>query len=115
MQKKNLCHLNQGRCHPVASPYNIKGADYIGYLKKEMFKKLVIYFFFKGFCGDIRPKIIKKNSTLKDIIITTLIGKRFRKQVNKDSELIGKKIYRSIINRNSKKRNYNYKKNSKIL
>ncbi|MDC3057372.1 hypothetical protein OA100_00800 [Alphaproteobacteria bacterium] len=102
-KRKTYAALIKVNCHPVASPYNIKGADYIGYLKKEMFKKTSNIFFLQGFCGDIRPKIIKKNSTLKDIIITTLIGKRFRKQVNKDSELIGKKIYRSIINRNSKR------------
>ena len=60
-------------------------------------------FFLQGFCGDIRPKMIKKNKTIKDYIITFLVGKRFRKPNHSDANKISNSIVRSVINAEKEK------------
>jgi len=93
------CILVKYTCHPVSDPDNTVGADYPGYLRDYLKKKLMNnLIFLQGFCGDIRPKLIKKNKTFKDKIIKLLIGDRFRKPVKGDSENIAKHI--SIIIKN---------------
>jgi len=60
----------------------------------------------QGFCGDIRPKVIKKNNTFKDKVIKTLIGDRFRKIKDGDALFIADTLKASIeknINIKSKK------------
>ena len=77
----------QYSCHPVADPNDIVGSDYPGYLRKYLkisqYKNII---FLQGFCGDIRPKVIKKNNKLKDKFIKLIIGDRFRK-IKKGEEL----------------------------
>ena len=121
-KRKVAASIIKTNCHPVASPENIKGADYIGYLKKKIRSRTKNIFFLQGFCGDIRPKIIKRNNTLKDILITLLIGRRFRKQDKEDSKIIGNKIYNSILKKDNFRKSIllskigkSYKLNHKII
>jgi hypothetical protein len=96
------CILVKYTCHPVSDPEKTVGADYPGYLRSYLNEKLINnLIFLQGFCGDIRPKLIKKNKTFKDKIIKLLIGDRFRKSVNGDSENIAKTLS-TIITNNSK-------------
>ncbi len=90
--KKNLAKIIKVNCHPVASPKNLVGSDYIGYLRKKLHNKTGHVFFLQGLCGDIRPKIIKKNVTIKDFLIKILIGERFRNPNIMDAKNIGNKI-----------------------
>lgn len=99
---KNLAKIIKVNCHPVASPKNLVGSDYIGYLRKKLHNKTHHVFFLQGLCGDIRPKIIKENTTIKDYLIKILIGDRFRKPNILDAKNIGNKIA-SLINKVSKK------------
>jgi len=104
----------QYTCHPVCDPNGIVGADYPGYLKKYLndstCKNIL---FMQGFCGDIRPKVIKKNIKLKDKFIKLLIGDRFRKIVKGDAEYLAKNLYKTIkCNKNLKKE---YTLNSNII
>ena len=100
--KKNLAKIIKVNCHPVASPKNLVGSDYIGYLRKDLHNKTDHVFFLLGLCGDIRPKIIKINTTLKDHLIKILIGDRFRKPNIFDAKIIGIKIA-NLIKKVSKK------------
>ena len=100
--KKNLAKIIKVNCHPVASPKNLVGSDYIGYLRKDLHNKTDHVFFLQGLCGDIRPKIIKINTTLKDHLIKILIGDRFRKPNIFDAKIIGIKIA-NLIKKVSKK------------
>ena len=99
---KNLAKIIKVNCHPVASPKNIIGSDYIGYLRKKLKNKTDHVFFLQGLCGDIRPKIIKENKTVKDHLIKILIGDRFRKPNILDAKNIGNKIA-ILLNKISKK------------
>ena len=86
-------------CHPVADPQGIVGADYPGYLrnylKDKMYHNII---FLQGFCGDIRPNVIKKNKSIKDKFIKLVIGDRFRKIKHGDAEYISKNLSKAIIN-----------------
>ncbi len=90
-------------CHPVSAPKNVIGADYIGKIKKNLKNRSNMIFFLQGFCGDIRPRMIKKNKTIKDYIITFLVGKRFRKPNHSDANKISNSIVRSVINAEKEK------------
>ena len=91
------CIILKHTCHPVADENKVIGADYPGFLKKyikESITKNIV--FMQGFCGDIRPNVIKNNISIKDKIIKLIIGDRFRKSKNGDSEYISKKIFKSL-------------------
>ncbi len=88
-------------CHPVSAIKNEVGGDYVGILKEKLKSRSDQVFFLQGFCGDIRPKIIKKNTTFKDYLITLLVGKRFRKQKAEDSLKVASSIFSSIKNKMS--------------
>lgn len=94
---KIICIIIRLTCHPVAAPKNVYGSDYIGYLRKFFRSKNIDIFFMQGFSGDIRPKLIYKEKTLKDILIRAIIGIRFRKSEINDAKNIGKIIYNTII------------------
>ena len=85
-------------CHPVADPKEIVGADYPGYLrnylKEKMYNNTV---FLQGFCGDIRPNVIKKNKSIKDKLIKIIIGDRFRKIKPGDAEYISRNLTKAIL------------------
>ena len=89
----------QYTCHPVCDPKGTVGADYPGYLKKFLnnnsYKNIL---FMQGFCGDVRPKVIKKNIRIKDKFIKLIIGDRFRKIIEGDSLYLGKNLYQTIKN-----------------
>ena len=104
LNKKIVVSIVRTTCHPVASPKGIKGADYVGYLKEKLNKRSDSVLFLQGFCGDIRPKVIKQEKSLKDLIIRLTVGKRFRPVNEKDAPIIAKNISQSII-KNSKKLN----------
>ena len=99
--KKIEVSIVRTTCHPVASPNYIKGADYVGYLKDKLNKRSNSILFLQGFCGDIRPKVIKKEKSFKDFIIRLIVGKRFRKVNKEDALTIAERISKSII-KNSK-------------
>ena len=101
-QKKKLAKIIKVNCHPVASPKNLVGSDYIGYLRKKLHGKTDYIFFLQGLCGDIRPKMIKVNTTIKDYFIKILIGDRFRNPNILDAKNIGNKIA-NLVNIFSKK------------
>ena len=90
-------------CHPVSAPKNTMGADYIGKIKNNLKKRSNVIFFLQGFCGDIRPKMIKQDKTIKDYFITFLVGKRFRKPNAKDSKEISNSVVRSVVNAEKEK------------
>ena len=85
-------------CHPVADPKGTVGADYPGYLrnylKEKMYNNMI---FLQGFCGDIRPNVIKKNKSIKDKLIKVIIGDRFRKIKFGDAEFISKNLAKAIL------------------
>jgi len=95
---KNIeCIIIKHTCHPVADPSGIIGADYPGYLKEKLNNTICKNtIFLQGFCGDIRPKVIKRNNTFKDIVIKTLIGDRFRKTKDGDALFIADTLKVSI-------------------
>ena len=90
--KKILATIIKVNCHPVSSPRGVIGSDYIGYLRNKLYNRTPNLYFLQGLCGDIRPKVIKRNKSLKDYCISLLIGKRFRKPNIFDSENISNKI-----------------------
>ena len=95
--KKIECIIIKHTCHPVADPHGVKGADYPGYLKKELANGTCNnIIFLQGFCGDIRPKVIKNNKTIKDKIIKIIIGDRFRKTKEGDAKFIANELKKSI-------------------
>jgi len=97
LTKKIECIIIKHTCHPVADPYGVIGADYPGYLKQKLSNTICKnIIFLQGFCGDIRPKVIKKNTTFKDKIIKLLIGDRFRKSKNGDAIFIANALKYSI-------------------
>ena len=105
-------------CHPVSSPSAVKGPDFVGYLKQGLKNRAKSILFLQGFCGDIRPKIIKTEKSLKDFIIKALIGKRFRNANKKDALLIGNKISDTILNFKNESYDINFcniEKSRKIL
>ena len=99
--KKIEVSIVRTTCHPVASPNYIKGADFVGYLKDKLNKRSNSILFLQGFCGDIRPKVIKREKSLKDFIIRLIIGKRFRTVKKVDALIMAETISKSII-KNSK-------------
>jgi len=74
------------------------GADYPGYLrnylKEKMYNNII---FLQGFCGDIRPNVIKENKSIKDKLIKVIIGDRFRKIKPGDAEYISKNLTKAIL------------------
>ena len=100
--KKSLAKIIKVNCHPVSSPKNLIGSDYIGFIRKKISDRSENVFFLQGLCGDIRPKIIKANTTIKDYLIKILIGNRFRKPNILDAENIGN-IIACLIDKISKK------------
>ena len=46
--KKKLAKIIKVNCHPVASPKNLVGSDYIGYLRKKLHNKTHHVFFLQG-------------------------------------------------------------------
>ena len=82
----------------MADPKGLLGADYPGYLKirlrKSISKNIV---FLQGFCGDIRPKVIKSNNSIKDKMIKLIIGDRFRKTKEDDSSFMARQLEKSIL------------------
>ena len=110
--KKIEATIIKANCHPVSSPQDTKGADYIGFLKKKLFTGSNNILFLQGFCGDIRPKMIKSEVTLKDHLIRILIGKRFRKTKNSDAKNLGYQIVNSV--NNAKKRRFDFLINSNL-
>lgn len=96
--KQIECIIIKHACHPVADPSGVTGADYPGYLKKELDNEMCEnLIFLQGFCGDIRPKVIKQDKTIKDKIIKLLVGERFRKTKNGDSKFIARELKKSIL------------------
>ena len=79
-------------CHPVADPSNRRGADFPGFLRQALRRRLGSDFgciFLQGFCGDVRPALIHKPRGVKDRLIELLIGPRFRPSQKGDAEQIG--------------------------
>ena len=103
--KKIVASIIKVTCHPVSSPKGVIGADYIGYLRNKLYKRTPNLFFLQGLCGDIRPKVIKRNKNFKDYCISLLIGKRFRKSNIFDSENISNKISENVFKCSNKKPN----------
>jgi hypothetical protein len=100
------CIIVKHTCHPVADPKGILGADYPGYLKIKLRKNISKHIvFLQGFCGDIRPKVIKSNNSIKDKMIKLIIGDRFRKTKEVDSSFIASQLEKSILVKNN---NHNY-------
>jgi len=96
--KESECVIIKHTCHPVSNPDNIIGADYPGYIRTNLVPKISKNFIFmQGFCGDIRPKIINKDSAIKDKVINILVGNRFRKAQHQDSKYIASSISKKII------------------
>lgn len=106
ISQKLECVIVKHTCHPVADPKGLLGADYPGYLKirlrKSISKNIV---FLQGFCGDIRPKVIKSNNSIKDKMIKLIIGDRFRKTKEDDSSFMARQLEKSIL---VKKNNQSY-------
>lgn len=87
----------QFTCHPVCDPKGTVGADYPGYLKDFLHKSIdKNILFMQGFCGDIRPKVIKRNIRLKDKLIKLIIGDRFRKIIKGDAKYLGNQLFKII-------------------
>jgi len=105
--KKIECIIVKHTCHPVADPSGLKGADYPGYLRNELANDMCDnLIFLQGFCGDIRPKVIKQDKTIKDKIIKILVGERFRKTKDGDSKFIAEAVKKSMLENISLKNKY---------
>lgn len=79
-------------CHPVSLPADTMGADFPGVLRHELQRKYgsdVAVTFLQGHCGDIRPRLIRSPSSLKDHLLEAIIGPRFRASREGDAEAIG--------------------------
>jgi hypothetical protein len=110
LTKKIECIIIKHTCHPVADPHGVIGADYPGYLKKKISSTICKnIIFLQGFCGDIRPKVIKNNTTFKDKIIKLLIGDRFRKIKDGDA------IFMANALKNTIEKNINTKVKTSII
>lgn len=84
-------------CHPVTLPRDATGADFPGIIREKLqarFGAHVPVLFLQGHCGDIRPRLIHEPSGLKDHVIETLIGPRFRASREGDTETVGIAITR---------------------
>lgn len=82
-------------CHPVALPRDAAGADFPGVVRERLQARYgsgVPVLFLQGHCGDVRPRLIRKPSSLKDHALELLIGPRFRPSRAGDAELIGNAV-----------------------
>tara|TARA_E500000178_G_scaffold311672_1_gene327791 strand:- start:10 stop:1221 length:1212 start_codon:yes stop_codon:yes gene_type:complete len=96
-KKKVVASIVKYTCHPVTQLNKTAGADYIGYLRnilKVSYSSNI--FFCQGYCGDIRPKLLNKKFNIKNLIISALVGKRFRESQSIDSLNFAKKLAKSI-------------------
>jgi len=87
-------------CHPVSNPDNCFGPDYPGELRNNIIKKFnhgINIMFLQGFCGDIRPNLIKRLRGLKDYVRYLLYGNIFRKSEKNDSRDIGIRLSNYVM------------------
>jgi hypothetical protein len=78
-------------CHPVADPPNRRGTDYPGLLCQALrahYGEATLCAFVQGFCGDVRPYLVRRPSGFKDHLREAVIGPRFRESVDGDTERI---------------------------
>ena len=98
--KKIINIVARYSCHPVSNPDNCFGPDYPGELRNNIIKKFgqnTNLMFLQGFCGDIRPNLIKKMEGLKDYARYFLYGNIFRKSEKNDSRDIGIRLSNYVM------------------
>ena len=98
--KKIINIIARYSCHPVSNPDNCFGPYYPGVLRNKIIKKFshnTNLMFLQGFCGDIRPNLIKKIEGLKDRLRYFLYGNLFRQSEKNDSEDIGIKLSNYVL------------------
>ncbi len=98
--KKIINIIARYSCHPVSNPDNCFGPDYPGVLRNKIIKKFshnTNLMFLQGFCGDIRPNLIKKIEGLKDRLRYFLYGNLFRQSEKNDSKDIGIKLSNYVL------------------
>jgi hypothetical protein len=85
-------------CHPVADPATRRGADYPGLLREALKARHgsgVVCAFLQGFCGDVRPHLVRTPAGLKDHLREAVIGPRFRHSTVGDAERIAAALARA--------------------
>ena len=79
-------------CHPVADPADRRGADFPGFLRRDLRRQFgaeLVSVFLQGFCGDVRPALLRRPHGVKDRLLKLVIGDRFRPSVRDDAARIG--------------------------
>lgn len=82
-----LATLAHFACHPVAQPAGTPGPDYPGGLRTALRQRLgasTPVLFLQGYCGDIRPDLRHVPKGIKDLLVETIIGPRFRRSLPGD-------------------------------